>query len=325
MTTRRNVLAFIASLPATSIANTTHQQTEWPTRPINFVVAGAPGGGLDTYARMIADMVSKELSQTVIVQNKPGANGTIAADFVVKSPADGYTFLFTNASSIVVGEALGRPKAYDYSDLQPVAQLSSGGVLLIATKRVGVTNLEQLIDYVKSHPDALYATWGVGSTGHITMEWLCQKAGISMEHVAYKSIAQIPIDMAAIKDLNFAFVDARHTAIPYVERGDIMPIAISGSGRSLAFPDTPTLEEQGYPMNADGWYGLFCSSKVDSAVVTEMNNKIRAGLRTKAMKKKLQEIYMSSPPDLTPAAFGESLKRELAIWTEAVESSKLEM
>lgn len=324
MLTRRQTLLSLAALPLVSLAQ--HQTAEaWPAKFINFIVGGAPGGGLDAFGRVIADMVSKTLEQTVVVHNRPGANGAIAADFVAKGLPDGYSFLFTNASSIVVNEALGVPVPYKPDELQPVAQLSSGGVLLIASKRSGVRDLADFVNYVKSNPGVHYASWGVGSTGHISMEWICQQAGLSMEHIAYKSIAQIPIDMVAMDNLNFAFVDARHTAIPYVQAGTIAPVAVSGSGRSPAFPDTPTMSEQGYPMEADGWYGLLCSSAVDPAIVTKMNAAIRRGLKTEAMKKKLKEVFIAQPPDFSPGEFKQSIERDLDVWRRAVERANIKV
>src|SRR5690606_16845335 len=164
---------------------------DWPTRSIRMTVPGAPGSGTDNFARLLADALSHSLDQTIIVDNKPGANGIIASDTVAKSAPDGYSILFTNASSIVVNEALGQALPYRPEELRAVSQVSSGGVLLVAASRLGLRTLDDVVGYIKANPDQSYASWGVGSTGHIMMEWIAAQTRLDVQHVPYKSIPQL--------------------------------------------------------------------------------------------------------------------------------------
>jgi len=289
---------------------------KWPDRPIDMIVGGAPGSGLDNFARVICSLVSVDIKQDFVVYNKPGANGIIATQSLLQNKPDGYTMLFTNASAVIVNEALGRKLPYKLSDLAPIAQLSSGGVLLVAAARTGVKTLKQFIAYMKSHPAQSYGTWGIGSTGNIVMEWLAKRAGFSVRHIPYKSLPQILIDIKG-GNLDFAFTDSR-SPLPYVKMGAIYPIAVSGSRRVLAFPQTPTLTEEGYPMEADGWYGIFARAGTPSSILSAMNAACMKALQTKQAKELLERQFISPPPHLSPDQFGNSIQRDLRVWTDAV-------
>ncbi len=152
----------------------------WPDKPIRFVVAGPAGGGNDIFTRMIANVVQASLKQTVIVENKPGANGLIGNDAVAKSPKDGSTFLFTPSSSIAINPIVQAKMPYDtQKDLVPVAQIGAGGILLMSNPASGLKNLQDMVSWAKANPGKLsYGTWGNGSTGHLVMEGIKAHYGL---------------------------------------------------------------------------------------------------------------------------------------------------
>lgn len=296
--------------------------SDWPTRPIRMTVPGAPGSGTDNFARFLADSLARSLEQTIIVDNKPGANGIIASDVVAKSAPDGYSILFTNASPIVVNEALGQALPYKAEELRPVSQVSSGGVLLVASSRLGLRTLDDVVQYIRAHPDQSYASWGVGSTGHIMMEWIAAQTNLDVQHVPYKSIPQILTDLKG-GVIDFAFVDAQHAAIPMVKEGSLNPIGVSGTKRSPAFPDTPTLTEQGLPMEADGWYSVFVPAGVPDSIVSRLNQTITAILTSQDMQDILRAQHIASPPIKSPEEFARSVDQDIETWRNAVKKAGL--
>lgn len=319
---RRKLLLAAGSVSLMALLTAPAVASDWPTRPIRMIAPGAPGSGTDNFARLLADALSRSLGQTVIVDNKPGANGIIASDAVAKSSTDGYSILFTNASSIVVNQALGRSLPYKRNELIPVSQVSSGGVLLVTSSRLGLKTLADVVEYVKANPDQSYASWGVGSTGHIMMEWIAAQTGLEVQHVPYKSIPQILSDLKG-GTIDFAFVDARHAAIPMVQEGLLNPIGVTGTKRSPAFPDTPTLTEQGLPMEADGWYGVFVPGGVPNAIVSRLNQEITAVLTSQEMQDILRSQHIASPPVKSPEEFARSVDQDIEIWRRAVEQTGL--
>ncbi len=319
---RRKLLLGTASVPLMTLLTTPALGSQWPSRPIRMIAPGAPGSGVDNFARLIADALSRSLGQPIIVDNKPGANGIIASESVAKSDPDGYSVLFTNASSILVNQALGLNLPYKNDALKPVAQVSSGGVLLVASSRLGLKTLEDVIGYIRVHPDQSYASWGVGSTGHIMMEWIAAQSGLDVQHVPYKAIPQILSDLRG-GVIDFAFVDARHAAMPMVQEGLLNPIGVSGTKRSPAFPQTPTLTEQGLAMEADGWYGVFVPGDVPQPIVERLNREINAILTSPNMQETLRSQHIASPPIKSPDEFARSISVDLEIWTNAVSKAGL--
>ncbi|HEY1091267.1 MAG TPA: tripartite tricarboxylate transporter substrate binding protein, partial [Burkholderiaceae bacterium] len=168
-------------------------QNAFPSKPIRIVAAGAPGGGMDLLARLIGDQLQRALKQPVIIENKPGGNGAIAASAVLHAPADGHTLLMTAAAFTVMAQAMPGKHAYDITrDLAPVAQIGSGGVFLVVAPDFPAKDMKELVARVKASPDNYaYASFGVGSTGHLVMAALQEQTGMRINHVPYKGMQQI--------------------------------------------------------------------------------------------------------------------------------------
>lgn len=187
----RVVLAATLGIGA-STATLAQKADTWPSRPIRMIVPAGAGSGTDIMARLMGEKLGHALKQPIAIENKPGANGIIGNDAAAKAAPDGYTLLFTNASSVSLNAALRNDLPYDtLKDLKPVVMLSNGGVLLAARPETQVKNLKDFIAYAKARPGLPYASWGTGSTGHLTMEAVNIAHQLKMQHVAYRGMGQI--------------------------------------------------------------------------------------------------------------------------------------
>jgi tripartite-type tricarboxylate transporter receptor subunit TctC len=175
---------------------------------------------------------------------------------------------------------------------------------------------------VKRNPDQPYGSWGIGSTGHIAMEWIAVKKGLQIRHVPYKSIPQILSDLRG-GVIDIAFLDARFSAIPMVRSGSLAPIAVTGTTRSTAFPDVPTLTEQGLTMNADGWYGIFAAAAVPEAIIDRINREVTGILTRPETLESLRQQHIVSPPLKSPKQFAETIHEDIQIWKELVQAAQL--
>ncbi|MGH8784181.1 MAG: Bug family tripartite tricarboxylate transporter substrate binding protein [Cupriavidus necator] len=307
------LLAAAASLlPYTSA---TAAEESWPAaRPIRMVIPGGAGAGTDIFARLIGARLGQALNQTIVYDNKPGANGIIGNDIAAKAAPDGYTILISNASSVAVNPAIQPKLPYQtLRDLLPIAQIGSGGVLLVVTPDVRVKDMNGLVKYVKSNPDNLvYGTWGIGSTGHLSMEAIREKAGLKITHVPYKSMGQVLTDLQG-GTLKIAFVDAA-SPLPLIKAGRLVPLGITGSHRAPALPAVPTMQEQGYNLGADGWYGLFAPAGTPQAVVQRLNAEINRILAAPGVFPVFANWNMSTPPIKTPAEFAQTIREDIEQW-----------
>ncbi|MBP6900259.1 MAG: tripartite tricarboxylate transporter substrate binding protein [Burkholderiaceae bacterium] len=313
---RRALLGLTLSGLAGAVSTPTSAQTAstWPERPIRFIVAGPPGGGNDIFTRMVAAQVQTSLKQTVVVENKPGANGLIGNDAVAKSPKDGHTFLFTASSSIAINPLVVAKMPYDTErDLVPVAQLGAGGILLMSNPASGLKNLQDLVKYAKANPGKLsYGSWGNGSTGHLVMEGIKEAYGLDIPHVPYKSTAAEVMDLLS-DNLRLAFTDIA-SPLPHIRSGKLVALGATGSARGPALPDLPTLAEQGYKFEAEGWFGVFAPGGTPPAIVQRMNDEINKALALPEMRQRFADQNMLVPAGKNAQQFAATVKGDLQRW-----------
>jgi tripartite-type tricarboxylate transporter receptor subunit TctC len=230
----------------------------WPDKPVRIVVAYPPGGGIDVMARQIAEKLTASWGQTVLVENRPGANTIIAADAVAKAPGDGTTVLMTTDATFSINPHLYAKLPYDAErDFVPVTMLVLLQQLLVAHPSLPADTLPDLIKLAKTKPGGIrYATYGSGSQPHLSGEMLKYKAGIDMLHIPYKGISlAVPAVMANEVELTFAGIA---TSMPQLKAGRIKAIAIGGAQRSPLLPQVPTFTELGFPeVETHAWFGLF--------------------------------------------------------------------
>ena len=286
----------------------------WPSRPIRLVVAGSAGAGGDIFARLIADPLGKTLKQPVVVDAKPGANGLIACDTVAKAPGDGYTLLFAPSSSILINPVIHPKLPYNAEkDLVPVMQVGAAGILLMANPSTGFKNLADMVAYAKSHPGKLaYGSWGTGSSGHLAMEGIKAHYGLDMPHVPYKTIVTEVTDLIA-NNLSVGFTDIA-SPIPHLRNGRLVALGQTGSQRWPATRDVPTLAEQGYKFEADGWYGVFAPAGTPTAIIDRLNEEINRLQKTDEVRQKIEGQNMIVPPSRSAQQFAAAVKKDAAIW-----------
>ena len=310
---RRKAMAFVLT-SALTVAVHAQQGDTWPSRPITLVVASAAGSGVDLAAREMAHKLGAALKQPVVVENKPGGSGAVAGTTVARAKADGHTLLYSNASFVAVAPAVIPKMAYDPAkDLTPIAQTAAGGIILSVNKDVPANNLQELVALIKANPDRFsYGTWGIGSSGQLTMEWLKRQAGIKITHIPYKSTPQIVTELAS-GVLQVGWTDPG-TPVPMLEAKQIKGIAISGNVRVPRTPSIPTMGEQGHPFGAVGWFGVFGPGGLPKATVERLNREINAIQRSPDMMKRMEGLNLEPPPVKTPDEFKAIIANDLKVW-----------
>jgi tripartite-type tricarboxylate transporter receptor subunit TctC len=247
------------------------QAQSWPAKPVRIVVAYPPGGGIDVLARQLAEKLTPQWGQPVIIENKPGANTIVATDSVAGSAADGYTVLMTTDATFSINPHLYAKLPYDAQrDFAPVTMLVLLQQLLLAHPSVQATTLEELIRLAKAKPGTInYASYGSGSQPHLAGEMLKHKAGIDLAHVPYKGISlAVPAVMAGEVQLTFAGIA---TSTAPLKSGRAKALAIGGAKRSPLFPEVPTFAELGYPeVETHAWFGLFLPAGAPREAITRI-------------------------------------------------------
>ena len=287
---KRSTLAFISSL---WLAGSVFAADPWPSHPIKFIVGFGPGGANDLVARVVAEAASKQLGQPIVVENKPGAGSVLGADFVAKSPADGYTF-FVSAGGIVTNPMIKTSMPYKDGDLVPVGMLAISPSIIVVSADSKVNNLKDLLVLANESKGLNFSTAGTGSTPHFVAEMLKVKAGGKYEIIPYKSGSEGMV--AVISNQVDATSESSVVVIPQIQGGKLKAIASTWSKRIAALPNVPTTNEQGYPEVFIGhWAGVFGPKGTPDAILEKMNQAINAGLKTEAVQSRL------TPQGIEPA------------------------
>ncbi len=319
---RRLALAtlWVSLAPLAALAQTGET---WPNRAITLVVASGAGSGVDLAAREMAQKLSAALKQPVVVDNKPGGSGMLAGSMVARAKADGYTLLYSNASFVTVAPAVIKNMTYDpVKDLTPLAQTAVGGIILMVNKDVPANNLKELVALVKANPERYnYATWGNGSAGQLTMEWLKQKAGLKMEHIPYKTTPQIVNDLAS-GVLQIGWSDPG-TPVPMIEANKIKGIAISGNHRVPRTRNVATMGEQGYPFDSVGWFGMFGPANLPKPITDRLNAEINKVQASAEMAKRMETMNFEPPPVKTAEEFKAIIASDVKMWATIAKDANI--
>jgi tripartite-type tricarboxylate transporter receptor subunit TctC len=244
----------------------------WPTRPVRFVVPFAPGGTTDILARLVAARASEDYGQQFIVENKAGASGNIAADYVARATADGYTFLIGTPGTHAINRFVYRSLSYDQlHDFAPVIVIARVPNLCSVTNALPVKSVPELIAYAKSRPGELfYGTPGLGSTAHVSTELFKFMTGIDMVHVAYKGSSPALTDLIAGRVQ--VMIDNLPASLPFAESGSIRPLAVSTATRWPLLPELPTIAETGVTgYEAASWFTIAAPAKVSGDIIARLN------------------------------------------------------
>jgi tripartite-type tricarboxylate transporter receptor subunit TctC len=317
---RRTAAIVIAAAAALSSIATAPiaRADDFPSRPVHIVIAFPPGGPTDFVGRIVAEKMKDALGQTVVIDNKPGANGTLGGEFVAKSDPDGYTLFLTTAGAVTVSPHIMPDIHYDtLKDFAPVALVTTVTEVLAVTPKSGIKSAKELVALAKEKPGTVsFASTGIGSPPHLAQELLAASANVKFLHVPYRGAAP------ALTDLLGGQVTVLSADIPVlisqIKGGNLVAIGQASTKRDAILPDVPTLTEQGYPnTDASNWYGLLAPAKTPAAVIAKINSAVNAAMKDPATHDKLVQSG-ATPVGGTPESFGTFLKTEYDKWGRVV-------
>jgi len=298
------------------VASGAHAQS-YPARPIHLVVAIPPGGAPDIAARIIAERLSQTMGQAFVVDNKPGANGNIAAEFVAKAPPDGYTLLLGQDSIFVINPYLYKKMPVDVRHaLVPVSPVATNAFVLAINPSVPAKTFQEFIEIArKSNPPLTYASGGNGSQHHLMMEMLKQRAGIELMHVPYKGGA--PATTATLAGETQVMFSGTSVS-PQVKAGKLRAIASSGAKRSEAFPDVPAIGEFYPGYDATIWLGLFAPAGTPEPIMDRLRAEVGMALASPEVRQKLNTAGGLQPLALKPPEFAALIESDSAKYGKMV-------
>ncbi|MCD9119490.1 tripartite tricarboxylate transporter substrate binding protein BugD [Cupriavidus sp. UGS-1] len=308
----RASMTIAALLAAASV----HAQN-WPTRPITWIVPFAAGGPTDALARTIADRVSREVGQSIIIENTPGAGGTIGAGKAARAPADGYTMLVGHMGYMGAAPALYKKLPYDpVKDFAPVFRFPDTPMVLMVRKDHPAKDVRALVDYGKQNPGKLFiSNAGMGSTSHLIAAMFASSAGIKVSLVPYKGAGPALIDV--IGGQVDGMFDQTNTALPQITEAKVRPLAVTSARRVAQLKDVPTLAETVAPgFEAATWYGIYAPKGTAPAAVEKMQQAYLKVMKDKAFTDRLsaQAIQMLREDQYTASALGKHTEAEVARW-----------
>lgn len=292
----------------------------WPTKPIRMIIAFPPGGPTDLVSRVLAQRLSEQLGQQVIVDNKPGAGGNIAAELSAKAAPDGYT-VFYNTSAIVIGPALYGKVNYDpLKDFAPVALTASVPLVLVVNPQLPARSVKEFLDLAKSRAGALnYSSSGTGTITHLASAMMSTQMGLQTQHIPYKGSAPGLVDLVA-GQTQF-MIDTMNTVLPYARDNRLRGLAVTGSKRSALMPELPTLAESGMPgFEAAAWQGIVVPTGTPADIIQKLNVEVNKALANPDVRSRLA----AQGADIlggSPAEYAAYLRTEIPRWAKAVKDS----
>lgn len=318
---RRQALRLItASAGAVSLS----AWAAWPDKPIKLIVTFPPGGGSDIIARVMGEHLSRKLGQPVIVDNRPGAGGTIGGSVVAQSPADGYTFLLSNSTPIALGPFTLEKQPYDPVEaFTHVASLGSAPLIIMANPQTAIKTVADIENTAKKAGQLNFGSGGPGSIGHIYGELMKKAMGINMIHVPYRGGAPMTTDL--ISGVIPVGMDVITAYVPFFKSGQLRPIAVTTATRSPLMPEVPTILELGYKnLQLDNFFGLSGPAKLPTDIVTRMNTACNEILVMPEIKSKLLELGITAVP-MSSAAFTKLVKDQVTVLAPAVKGAGIKL
>lgn len=296
----------------------------FPNRPLTIIVPTGPSGQTDIFARLIAENLRQQLGRPVVVENKPGAGGSIAGRYLASRPADGYTLMYGSMSTIIIAPQLQQPLAYDSRQaFVPIALTQSGTTPVVVRAELPVSSARELVEYAKRNPGKLnYGSQGIGSVGHLAMELFAGKTGISITHVPFSGTGPALIALLG-GQVDTVMADIL-TSRPHVQSGKFRYVSQLAAQRSPALPNTPTLaEELNIPELAmDFWLGAFAPAGTPEPIVQRLHKEIAAAMNVPSVKERLEATAMVTP-FVSPEQFAKQIAAQWEIWGKVIRDNKV--
>jgi tripartite-type tricarboxylate transporter receptor subunit TctC len=297
-------------------------QADYPSKPVRIMVGANAGGGTDIIARMLGEKFGESLKQPFVVENRPGASNTIAADLTAKAPADGYTLLVATNTGQAIAPHLIKLNFDPLKQLQPVGLIVVVPNVLVVGDKVAAKDVKDLVAAAKAQPGMLkYASSGVGSTQHIAGEAFDQAAGTKTIHVPYKGSSQAHVDILG-GNVEMMF-DTTSSAMPHIKSGKFRPLAVTSPQRSAELPNVPTIAEAGYPAaEMTTWYGLFVTGGTPKPIVDKLHAELVRTLKLPDVQAKLKGLG-GEPGTLSIEQFAEMNKKEYDRFGALIKSANI--
>jgi tripartite-type tricarboxylate transporter receptor subunit TctC len=295
---------------------------QYPNRPLKLIVPFPPAGATDIVGRIVAQKLSERLGQPVVVENRPGAGGSLGSDLAAKSPADGYTILMATSSTHSIGPVLQKLPYDPIKDFAPITHVANVPNVLVVSPKLDVKSLKELIALARSQPGKLnYASAGVGSITQLNVEKLKLIAKLDIVHVPYKG-TQLSIPDLASGNVAMLF-DSLASALPNIRSGNARPIALNAPKRSALLPEVPTLAEAGMPeFDLYTWFGMFAPAGTPADAVARLQREVVAGLKSADVLERFAAVG-AEPVGSTAAEFVERIKGDAASWAEVIRTANV--
>jgi tripartite-type tricarboxylate transporter receptor subunit TctC len=322
-TARRAASALFTALVLGFMVPAATQAEDYPNRPIHMVIAFPPGGPADFVGRLLADHMKNTLGQSVIIENKAGAGGTVGASYVAKAPPDGYTLFLTTVGAVAITPHLRADMPYDsQKDFTPIALVVHNTTVIVVRADSPLKSVEDLVRLAKEKPGTIpIASTGYGSTAHLAIELLQSASGAKFIHVPYRGAAPALTDL--LGGQAEAFIGDVPAMISQIQAGKVRAIAVAATARNPKIPDARTLAESGYPdTDVDNWYGVMAPAKTPQPIAAAVYKAVSAAVADPGVKDKLLASGTISAPD-TPDALGKLLTAEFYRWGKVIRDKGL--
>jgi len=316
---KRTTPFLLAALAASSL----HAEQNFPTHPVTLTVGFAPGGGTDTAARIVAKKLTENIGQSVIVENRAGAGGNIAAQQIATAPPDGYTIHLTSVGPMTVAPAMVKNLPYDpKKDIAPITMGMVFPNVFVIHPGVPARTLPEFVALAKAKPGQLnYGSSGIGGAGHLSGDLFKQRAGIEMTHVPYKGGGPAMTDLLGGRIAMYPSVPS--TAQPHIDAGKLIAIATTGAKRTSLMPNVPTVAEQGYPgFEAVNWYAFVAPGKTPKEIIDYWNRELVKALNDPSVKSGLAKQGLEPQPG-TPQELARYIDTETEKWGKVVRAADI--
>ncbi|MFO1243827.1 MAG: tripartite tricarboxylate transporter substrate binding protein [Ramlibacter sp.] len=320
MNTRRTLLC--TALASAALAAVPAQAQTYPSKPIRLVVPFPAGGATDIFARAVSQKLGERLGTTIVVDNKPGAGGTIGSDIVAKAAPDGYTLLLATSSTHSIGPSFGGRLPYDaVADFTPIAHVGNAPSIMLVPNSSPAKTVKEWVDYAKKNPGKLnYASSGNGTVVHLGTEYFKAQAGLFLVHIPYRGTAlSIPDLVSGKLDLLF---DSLPSGLPHVKEGRLRALGITSAKRSPLLPDLPAISETVPGYETVTWFGLYGPKSLPAELATRLSTGINQALQDAEVKDRLARLGIE-PVGGTPAQFATMADADRAKWKKIITDRKI--